>query len=116
MGLKKKTLNQQAEANTRAVKTKTELTPSGSKRKETVVKDGESLDHTPKHNVLVNNQSPKVIGVNIGITKNMGDFESLRVDCWLTDVLQETETQEQGLERLTNVALTHLTKTVEELS
>lgn len=99
-------LTKKADDNTTTTKTKD--------RKTTVVKEGTPLDHTPTHNI--NKQSSRTVGVNVGVTKNMGDYESLRVDCWLTDDVLEGETHTQALERVTAIAIESLTRQVEELS
>ena len=46
----------------------------------------------------------------------MGDFQSLRVDCWLTDELLDGETHTEGLQRLTEVASEHLRYMADELA
>lgn len=100
-GLKKK-----AEENTRVVKTKVGEEPE-------VIKEGTNLDHTPQHNI--NMQSPRTVGVNVGVTKNMQNYESLRVDCWITDVVNEGETQEEAFNRVYKVASETLIEKVSEL-
>ena len=101
-----KDLTKKAEENTTITKTKD--------RQTTVVKEGTPLDHTPTHNI--NKHNSRTVGVNVGITKNMGDYESLRVDCWLTDDVLEGETHSQALERVSAIAVESLTRQVEELS
>jgi hypothetical protein len=72
-----------------------------------VKKVGIPLNHTnDKHDVLhatgsvnILSQDSKV-GMNIGVTKNMDNYESLRVDVWATDLVQEGETLSQAHERL----------------
>lgn len=86
----------------------------GSKTKSTTLKDEEPLDHTTQHNL--NKQSTRTVGVNIGVTKNMGDFESLRVDCWMNDDIHEGETPQQAINRLYNIAVNELKNQIEELS
>ena len=54
----------------------------------TTVKAGTPLDHVAKHTPL----SGVKFGMSKGVTKNMGDYESLRVDAWLTDEVQPGET------------------------
>ena len=60
--------------------------------------------------------SSATVGVNVGSTINMGDFQSLRVDCWLTDELLDGETHTEGLQRLTEVASEHLRYMADELA
>lgn len=52
------------------------------------------------------------VGVNLGVTKNMDNYESLRVDCWLTDVVAEDETIEEAYERVLEIVGETLEKTV----
>ena len=59
-----------------------------------VVKPGVPNDHFNKH------KSDTSIGMSIGCTKNMGDYESLRVDVWLSDTLKPDETVQEGYERI----------------
>lgn len=100
-------LEQQARENTRATLTKS--------RETTVVKEGVPLDHSPKHNIE-KETAKRTVGINIGLTKNMGDFESLRIDCWLSDVVNEGETHTQAFERISQIAQAQLEKQVEELA
>lgn len=58
--------------------------------------EGNPLDKTVK----TKPNSSAVVGMSKGITKNMGDFESLRVDVWLSDTVQENETQEEAMKRI----------------
>lgn len=55
-----------------------------------------------------------LIGINKGITKNMSNYESLRVDVWCSDTLKESETIKEGLHRLNEVVDEVLTELVEE--
>lgn len=65
-----------------------------------VVKQGIPSDHSVKHGVPVNGRT---VGMNKGITRNMGDYESLRVDVWLTDYIHEDETPQDAFERIESV-------------
>lgn len=67
----------------------------GTSNNQEVLKEGVPNDHSNKHF-----SNEKTIGASLGITKNMGDYQSLRVDAWCTDTLQEGETAEQGYYRL----------------
>lgn len=60
------------------------------------IKSGTPLDHSNKHDP----KSSPVIGMSKGVTKNMDNYESLRVDVWLSDTVQENETKEQALTRI----------------
>ena len=103
MALKKKSLKQIAIDNTQVTK--------GTSQNQTVLQDGVPNDHSPKH--LVNTP---VVGVSLGITRNMGDYESLRVDCWLTDTVKEDETAEKAYERVLGVVDKVLQDTVNSYS
>ena len=51
---------------------------------EVTIKDGVSVEHTEKHF-----NSP-CMGMSKGVTVNMGDYQSLRVDVWLSLPLSNT--------------------------
>ena len=87
----KKSLSQQAEENARVTK--------GTSKNQAIVKEGVPNDHTRKHQC---GDSP-VVGVNIGSTINMENYESLRADVWLSDTVQPNESIEQAYERVTNI-------------
>ena len=99
MALKKKSLKQQVEENTTVTK--------GTKSNQQTLKQGVPNDHHRKQE-----SSAQTVGVNLGITKNMDNYESLRVDCWGTDVVQPGETMEQAYERLIGVVDSVLQDTV----
>lgn len=86
--VKHNTLKKNAEANTSV------------KRGKEVIKEGVPLDHAPKHGVPIQTRS---VGMNKGITRNMGDFESLRVDVWLTDFVADDETPQEALARVEEI-------------
>lgn len=65
----KDTLEAQAEQNTTVVERADKIDHTS--------KQGTPLDHANKH---FKNQ----IGLSLGITKNMENYQSLRVDCWLS--------------------------------
>ena len=89
MALKKKSLKEIASNNTQVTK--------GTSKNQEVLKEGTPNDHSIKH------LSTKIVGASIGITKNMENYESLRVDCWLTDTVKENETVEQAYERILGI-------------
>lgn len=70
------------------------------KRNNQVIKEGIPLDHDVKHDIPRNRRT---VGMNKGITRNMGDFESLRVDVWLTDEVGECESLQDALYRIETV-------------
>lgn len=84
----KKSLSQQAEENSTVTR--------GTSKNQKVLKEGVPNDHSRKH---LNDEFPTV-GVSIGTTLNMGDYESLRVDVWLSDKVSDTETLEQAYARV----------------
>lgn len=84
----KKSLSQQAEENSTVT--------IGTSKNQRVLKEGVPNDHSRKH---LNDEFPTV-GVSIGTTLNMGDYESLRVDVWLSDKVSDTETLEQAYARV----------------
>ena len=87
----KKSLSKKAEENTTVTK--------GTSKNQSVIKSGKPNDHSNKH---LDDSTP-VVGVSVGTTLNMGDYESLRVDVWLTDTVQENETVKQAYERVVSV-------------
>ena len=89
MALKKKSLKEIASNNTQVTK--------GTSKNQEVLKEGTPNDHSIKH------LSTKIVGASVGITKNMDNYESLRVDCWLTDTVADNETVEQAYERILGV-------------
>lgn len=99
MALKKK-LTQTAKENTTVTK--------GTSKSQETLKSGTPNDHTRKHQ-----SSEKVVGVSLGVTLNMGDYNSLRVDCWLTDSVQEGETERQAFERVVGIVDEVLNDTVQ---
>ena len=78
----------------------------GTSKNQRTLKEGVPNDHSRKHL----EQAP-VVGVSIGTTLNMGDYESLRVDVWLTDKVAPTETTEQAYARVVQT----VDKTLQEI-
>lgn len=71
------------------------------------LKSGAFVDHAnktspskPKSGV---SQGIPVIGMSKGVTKNMDNFESLRVDCWLTDTVNEGEDIYEAYARIESI-------------
>ena len=71
-----------------------------------VIKNGVPNDHSVKHTPY---EGAK-IGMSKGVTKNMDNYESLRVDVWLSDEVQPGETISEAYDRIGSV----LDKTLEE--
>ena len=88
----KKSLSEQAEQNASVTK--------GTSKNQTVLKEGVPNDHSRKRH---NNSSSPIVGVSIGSTPNMGDYESLRADVWLSDEVREGETVAQAYQRVTSI-------------
>lgn len=86
----KKSLSEQAVKNAQVAK--------GTSKEQKVLKEGVPNDHSRKH--LTNTPT---VGISIGTTLNMGDYESLRVDVWLTDNVRDGETVESAYGRITQV-------------
>ena len=87
-------------------------------KQETKVKQGLPVNHSEKHTTLPSSaavENRRIVGVNIGTTINMGDYESLRVDCWLTDFVGEKETYEKAFARVTEIATKQVEETVTSL-
>lgn len=84
----KKSLSEQAQENATVTK--------GTSKNQTTLKEGKPSEHSRKH---LDGDVP-VVGVSIGTTLNMGDYESLRVDVWLTDKVAENETTSQAYARV----------------
>ena len=74
------------------------------------LKNGSTADCTVKHPVPT---SGGTVGVALGITKNMGDFESLRVDTWAS-LPCEKEDFEETFDELREIVGKALEETVEE--
>ena len=67
----------------------------GTKDNQTLVeKTGTELDNSAKVG------KGRTVGLAIGTTLNMGDYQSLRVDVWCSDYLEEDESFEEGYARL----------------
>lgn len=84
----KKSLGEQAVENTTVTK--------GKKSEQTTLKSGVPRDQTVK-----TLSAAPMVGVSLGMTLNMDNYESLRADTWLTDFVHEGETTEQAYQRVT---------------
>ena len=89
-----------------SAKKNTTITKKVGHEEPTVVKAGTPLDHSAKHApqecCKSNTSSPKV-GASIGCTLNMENYESMRIDCWLTDDVKDGETFEEAFARVLEV-------------
>lgn len=87
-------------ANGKSLKTRaaenTTITKKVAREDPETIKSGTPLDHTIK-------REPATVGMSKGVTKNMENYESLRVDVWLTDTVSPDETIEQAYARIEEV-------------
>ena len=70
------------------------------------VKAGKPLDHEVKQNTAKKKNdmfTGQTFGISKGVTKNMDNYESLRVDCWLSDVVREDETVQEAFARVESI-------------
>jgi hypothetical protein len=54
------------------------------------------------------------VGLNLGVTVNMGEFESLRIDAWYSSNVNDGETVEEAFIRIKSVVETVLDETAAE--
>lgn len=104
----KKTLNEKAVENT--------TVSVGTRNDQTVKKAGAPNDHFRKHNPngkSEDDSAAPIVGASIGVTRNMDNYQSLRVDCWLTDTVKPNETVEQAYARVIRVIDKTLDETVQ---
>lgn len=64
--------------------------------KNEVLKKGKVVDSTDK----IPKSNSRVVGVAKGVTLNMGDYESMRIDVWVSDFIGENETIAQAETRV----------------
>lgn len=101
MALKKK-----AEANTTVVK-------RNSDKSEDILKNGVHVD-TKQKTGNPTQQNETIVGLSVGSTLNMDNYESLRVDCWISDTVKDGETVEEAYNRLREVLSAQFVETVNE--
>lgn len=109
-----KSLKKQAEKNANAVKKK--VVAKG-KTEEEEVKKGTPLTHAEKQkakSLKKELSQKKVIGMNIGITRNLENYESLRIDCWLSDFVEEDDDPVEIYERLSEIIRDQLEEEVDK--
>lgn len=68
-------------------------------KKEEVVKPGIPLDTSDKHDKV----SEVRFGFSKGATLNMGDYQSQRIDAWVSDTLRPGESLQDGFARLNTI-------------
>ena len=70
------------------------------------VKAGKPLDHEVKQFTAKKRNDTYVgqtFGMSKGCTLNMENYESMRVDCWLSDVVREGETVQEAFSRVESI-------------
>lgn len=77
----------------------TTITKKVGREEPTVIKAGTPIDHSTKHDPYATAK----FGMSKGITKNMGDFESLRVDVWLASEVLEGESIKEAYARVEEI-------------
>lgn len=90
--MKQEQLKQKAEANTT-------ISKKVGREEPTVIKSGTPLDHSAKHD----SYEGAKFGISKGITKNMDNYESLRVDVWLTSEVFEGESIKEAYARVEEI-------------
>lgn len=80
--------------------------------KMTVLKKGVPSEHSRKH---LDGDVP-VVGLSIGSTINMDNYQSLRADVWLTDKVQEGESIEEAYARIAQIVSDTLLEVVNSYS
>lgn len=82
----------------------------GTSKDQQVLKQGVPNEHSRKH---LDSDVP-VVGVSVGITKNMDNYESLRADVWLTDKKANNESMEEAYARVAQIVSSVLQEIVSE--
>ena len=77
----------------------TTITKKVGREESTVVKSGTPLDHSVKQNPY----SSAKFGMSKGCTLNMENYESMRVDVWLTSEVFEGETIKEAYARVEQI-------------
>lgn len=92
--MKQEQLNQKEDA-----RKNTTITKKTGREAPVTIKQGVPLDHTTKHNPYENAQ----FGMSKGVTKNMDNYESLRVDVWLTSEVLPGENIHEAYARVEEI-------------
>lgn len=82
----------------------------GTSKDQQTLKQGVPNEHSRKH---LDGDVP-VVGVSVGITKNMDNYESLRADVWLTDKKADNESMEEAYARVAQIVSGVLQEIVSE--
>jgi hypothetical protein len=97
----KKLKSQQLQQKETSLKTRIQANTTvtkGAKSNQEVLKAGNPLDHAIKHDAPEATRAK--FGMSLGVTHNMKNYESLRVDAWCTEELRPNETFREGCIRL----------------
>lgn len=89
-------------------KAKENATVTKGKNPVKVLKDGKPLDRVVVHDPITKEELTtdfvQTVGCSVGVTLNMGDYESMRIDTWLTDKVKPKETEKKALARIYAIA------------
>ena len=99
----KKLKSQQIEQLQEQARENTTITKGNKRDGYSTVKAGRPLDHEVKQsNAKSKNDiyAGQTFGISKGCTLNMENYESMRVDCWLSDVVREGETVQEAFARV----------------
>lgn len=80
------------------IKENTQVT-RGTSKEQKVLKEGNPVSISEK----INHHSPIIIGLNKGVTKNMDNFESLRIDVWFSTPLAEGIDPKDGYSEISDI-------------
>ena len=111
----KKLKSQQVEQLQSQARENTTITRGSKRDGMTTVKAGKPLDHEVKQTTAKNKNDLYVgqtFGISLGCTLNMENYESMRIDCWLSDTVQEGETVQEAFTRVQSI----LEEQLEEMS
>lgn len=99
----KKLKSQQEEQLKEQAKENTSISRGNKRDGYNTVKSGKPLDHETKQSTSKSKNNLYVgqtFGMSKGCTLNMDNYESMRVDCWLSDTVQEGETVQEAFARV----------------
>ena len=102
----KKLKEQQVEQLQERARENTTITRGNKRDGYSTVKSGRPLDHEAKQSPAKSKNDffvGQTFGISKGVTKNMDNYESLRVDCWLSDVVREGETVQEAFARVESI-------------
>ncbi len=71
----------------------------GNSKERKVLKESNPVSISKK----INPHSPVIIGLNKGVTKNMDNFESLRIDVWFSTPLAEGVDPKDGYSEISDI-------------